>query len=282
MSEPQLYVDCSCHVAECPRWSNRERCLYWADIPEGRCYRHWDGTPIGDYESCCPGVGKIGALVICGDGTLQLFAASCRIWKWSFGTKPILAAELQGYETRRFNDVWTDGENCFCGVARDASHPGEFWLWRNGEFACIESALEGMPNGIGVSPDGSKLYLVVSEEKRIYQYDYNRSAGSLRNRCVLCSDFVGDGIPDGMTVDPRDGSLYVAIWGGGRLEKRAPTGECIASVRFPMPLVTSVEIAGSRLFVTTGNKADDFDAAYRDFKAGAVFVASFESGKSNM
>lgn len=272
MNKPKLYVDCSCHVAEGPRWNDGERCLYWVDIPEGRCYRHRDGSSVSDYETFCPDVGKIGALAIYADGGLQLFAASCRIWTWSFGARPVLAAELQGYETRRFNDVWMDGENCFCGVAKDALHPGEFWLWRRGRFSRIESALGGMPNGIGVSPDGSKLYLVVSEERLIYQYDYDRSTGDLSNRQILCSDFVGLGIPDGMTVDPHDGSLYVAIWGGGRVEKRSSSGQYLEAVQFPMPLVTSVEIVGARLFVTTGNKAVDFDKEHLDSGAGAIFV----------
>ena len=36
MAEPQLLLNYTGHLPECPTWSAEEKALYWADIPEGR------------------------------------------------------------------------------------------------------------------------------------------------------------------------------------------------------------------------------------------------------
>ena len=35
MAEPQLLLNYTGHLPECPTWSAEERALYWADILEG-------------------------------------------------------------------------------------------------------------------------------------------------------------------------------------------------------------------------------------------------------
>ena len=136
-----------------------------------------------------------------------------------------------------------------------------------------------MPNGMGVSPDGKTFYFVVSDEKRIYVYDYDRVSGTLSNRRVLADDFAEPGIPDGMCVDPEDGSLYVAMWDGSRLEHRAADGALLETYPFPMRKVTSAEVVGDRVLVTTGNKHEDPDAYFRQTAAGSVF--EIRKGKEN-
>jgi sugar lactone lactonase YvrE len=36
MAEPQLLLNYTGHLPECPTWSAEEQALYWADILEGR------------------------------------------------------------------------------------------------------------------------------------------------------------------------------------------------------------------------------------------------------
>ena len=129
-----------------------------------------------------------------------------------------------------------------------------------------------MPNGMGVSPDGRTLYFIVTDEKRIYAYDYERASGRLSNRRVLTEDFAGPGFPDGMCIDPADGTLWVAMWDGGRLEHRSVDGKLVETVTFPMKKVTSAEVVGKRVFVTTGNKEPDAAAYFKETKAGSVFM----------
>ena len=274
---PVVYAESPCIVAEGPRWNAADQTLYWVDVTGGKYLRHRDGEPSGCFETVDPALGKIGALACIGPGKLLLFTAECQVWECEFGEKPVLRQTLAGHEGRRFNDVWVDAGNAFCGVAREPDRPGELWLLRDGVFTCIESATDGMPNGMGVSPDGRTFYFVVSDERKLYAYDYDRTSGRVSNRRVLVEDFAQPGVPDGMCVDPSDGTLWVAMWDGGRLEHRAADGRLLDTVAFPMKKVTSAEVVGDRVFVTTGNKEPDAAAYFRETKAGAVF--SLEKGR---
>ena len=266
-----VYAESPCIVAEGPRWNAEDKTLYWVDVTGGKYLRHRDGDPATVFETVDPGLGKIGALACTGPGRLLLFTAECRVWECAFGEKPVLKHELADHAGRRFNDVWIDAGNVFCGVAREPDKPGELWLLRDGRFTCIEKATKGMPNGMGVSPDGKTLYFVVTDEKRVWAYDYDRTTGTLSNKRVLCEDFAEPGLPDGMTVDPADGTLWIGMWDGGRLEHRGADGKFLGTVPFPMKKVTSVEVVGDRLFVTTGNKEPDAEAYFAATKAGSVF-----------
>ena len=262
-----------CVVAEGPRWCAADRALYWVDLTGGR-YLRWraDAAPEA-FDSVDPGLGKIGALQPLGGGRLRLFTARCEVWETDFGGVPVRREVLPGHADRRFNDVWVDGETAFCGVAHEPSRglKGELWRLRDGAFTCVEAATDGNPNGMGVSPDGRVFYFVVSDARRIDAYDYDRATGRLATRRVLCDDFAAPGVPDGMTVDPRDGTLWVAIWDGGRLEHRAADGRLIARIAFPMKKVTSVEVGAGRIFVTTANKEPDAAAYFAATGAGSVF-----------
>lgn len=268
---PILYAGSPCIVAESPRWCDGESALYWVDVTGGRYYRKQDGGAADEFETADPRLGKIGAIVPLGDRRVRLFAEGCRVFECAFGGRPELVSALPGHGARRFNDVLRDGESFFCGVAPEGEAPGELWrLAADGSYTCLEAEVKGMPNGMGVSPDGRTFYFTVSDERRIYAYDYDRAMGGLANRRVLISDFPGEGLPDGMCVDPVDGSLFVALWDGSRLEHRSAGGGFIESVNFPMKKVTSVEKVGSRLFVTTGNKEPDAEGYRRATGAGGV------------
>ena len=271
MLNPQIYAASPCVVAEGPRWNATDKTLYWVDVTGGMYLRHRDGDPADKFDRVDPGLGKIGALACLGPGKVRLFTSECQVWDCVFGEKPVLRYTLEGHAGRRFNDVWIDAGNAFCGVARESDRPGELWLLRDGTFTCIEKATKGMPNGMGVSPDGKTLYFVVTDEKRVWAYDYDRTTGTLSNKRVLCEDFAEPGLPDGMTVDPADGTLWIGMWDGGRLEHRGADGKLLGTVPFPMKKVTSVEVVGDRLFVTTGNKEPDAAAYFAATKAGSVF-----------
>lgn len=272
MSKLSVYAASPCVVAEGPRWNAADQSLYWVDVTGGKYLRHRDGDLAESFETVDPGLGKIGALACIGAGRLRLFTSECKVWECEFGKTPELKCALAGHEGRRFNDVWVDGDNAFCGVAREDYAPGELWRLRDGEFTCIEPATKGMPNGMGVSPDGKTFYFIVTDERKLYAYDYERATGKVSNRRVLADDFEDPGKPDGMCVDPSDGSLWVAMWDGGRLEHRSAEGRLIEKIAFPMKKVTSAEVVGKRVFVTTGNREPDAEAYFRETGAGSVFV----------
>ena len=270
----ELFAAARCLVAEGPRWCAAEKTLYWVDITAGRVLRKRDGTPPDACETFAPGLGKIGAFAFAAGGKLLLFTERCEIHESAFGGGLALKWTLPGHVETRFNDVFDAGDGVFfCGVAPVRPDVrGELWRFdaKEGTFTCVEPATAGMPNGMGLSPDGRTFYFVVSDERRLYAYDFDPATRTVARKRVLCDDFEGEGVPDGMCVDPQDGSLYVAMWGGHRLEHRAPDGRRLASVPFKAAKVTSAVADGESLYVTTANLPFDPEA-FENEGAGCVF-----------
>ena len=271
----ELFSDSACTVAEGPRWNRAERTLYWVDITEGAVLRQAESAPTDGYERFSPGLGKIGAVEFSQDGRLLLFTERCEVYISDFGGDSGLRRTLADHGNTRFNDVVDVGGGVFfCGVAPiRPSRRGELWRFdsRTGEFVCVESETDGMPNGMGLSPDRKTLYFVVSDEKALYAYDFDDATKTVSRRRAVCRDFAEPGVPDGMCVDSSDGSLYIAVWDGHRLEHRSPDGSLLDVVDFQMAKVTSACVVGGRIYVTTGNlpkSGSEYDAT----KAGGVFV----------
>lgn len=109
----------------------------------------------------------------------------------------------------------------------------------------------GVPNGMGFSPDGNTLYLVDTLARTLLAYPADLTAGTLAEP-VIVSDFMNiPGKPDGMRV-AGDGSLWVAMWGGGCVVQLAPDGALLQQLRLPAPNVSSLCFApGGKLYVTT-------------------------------
>lgn len=271
----RVFAASSCLVAEGPRWRAEEDRLYWVDLTGGTVFRKQPGIDPGEFETFAPNLGKIGSVAFAADGRLLLFAAQCKVYLAAFGGAVSSGWTLPGHTATRFNDVIDAGDGVFfCGVAPIRPDVrGELWRFdsKTGAFDCIESATAGMPNGMGISPDRRTLYFTVSDERRIYAYDFDDQTKDLSNRRVFIGDFADPGVPDGMCVDPADGSLLVAFWNGFRVERRAPDGRLLGTVGFQVPEVTSVETAGGDIYVTTGNYPWNGKLA-AETGAGGVFV----------
>lgn len=111
----------------------------------------------------------------------------------------------------------------------------------------------GVPNGMKLSADGHTLFVIDTLERTLLAYAAGTflSGGTL-GEPVIVSDFLGlPGKPDGMAL-ARDGSFWVAMWGGGCIVQLAGDGAFLRRIELPAPHVSSLCFAGvSRLLVTT-------------------------------
>lgn len=275
--EKKLFAAYSGLVSEGPHFNVEEQALYWVDVTGGKVLRKKLDAPVDAFEVYAPDLGKIGALAFAPEGRLFLFTDHCEIHEVVFGTSDVLKWTLPGHSDTRFNDVYDAGDGVyFCGVAPIRPDiRGELWRFdaKTGDFTCIESATAGMPNGMGVSPDGKTFYFIVSDEKRVYAYDFDSTAKTVSAKRVLCEDFKGLGVPDGMCVNPADGTLFIARWDGHCLEHRSVEGRLLEAIEFPIAKITSADISGSRLFVTTANLPFN-EKAFAETRAGGVFEMS--------
>lgn len=126
---------------------------------------------------------------------------------------------------------------------------GRLWrIDRDGTVHLLEDDM-GTTNGIEVSPDGSRLYVGESVQRRIWLYDLDEG-GALSNK-RLFAQFSDHGL-DGMRSD-RAGNLYVTRYGAGRIAVFAPDGRLLREINTKGQAPTNIafgSVDGRTAFVT--------------------------------
>jgi len=266
--EPARLVDCRCEIGENPLWHPMEKRVYWVDIPAGRIFRH---DPAGGQTETFDAGAAVGGFTIQEDGALLLFMARGAVRLWREGAMQTVIEDIPDERNNRFNDVIADpAGRVFCGTVTAPDHPGR--LYRLDLDGTITQLLDdiGTSNGLGFSPDRTKLYYTDSRAHEIYVFDYDADTGAIANRRVLVKVPEDGGSPDGLTVD-AEGTIWGARWGGSRLVRHAPDGSEMQRIAFPASRVSSVIFGGpdlTDLYVTTagGNDRGQFGPG-----AGALF-----------
>jgi len=251
--------DVTAVLGEGPYWVPEDSCLLWVDIPNGRLYR--TEIPSGATESMAvdavsaafPALG--GGILTAGGNRLTLHIPGAAAGEgWAART----VAEVPAREGIRFNDASVDpaGRVWVGSMHVDETEPlGE--LYRLDPGSVLTPVVKGVTvsNGLGWSPDGSRMYYADSPMRRIDVFDYDTATGEAFQRRVFADLSRADGVPDGLTVD-LDGCVWVAMWGGGALRRFTPDGEQDAVLPVPVSRPTSCAFGGADmadLYVTTAS-----------------------------
>ena len=174
------------------------------------------------------------------------------------------------------NDGACDPQGRFWGgTLADDHHAGGGALYRLDRTGRTEVVLEDLTisNGIGWSPDGRTMYLVDSGPRVVHAFTFDGDRGTISAGRVLVTVPEDIGAPDGMTVDAA-GDLWVAIYGGGRVNRYAPDGSLRQVYPIPAPEVTCCALGGPglhRLFVTTATEGWTDAQRRADPAAGRVY-----------
>ena len=132
----------------------------------------------------------------------------------------------------------------------------------------------GISNGLDWSPDGHLFYFVDSLTRGLSMFDFETSSGLLSNRRTLVEVDESFGQPDGLTVD-SEGCIWVAGWGGWKVQRYSADGEYLGSVEVPVAHVTSCTFGGEDLmdlYITTTTEGQTEQELALQPEAGAVFV----------
>ncbi|WP_076069151.1 SMP-30/gluconolactonase/LRE family protein [Sphingomonas montana] len=256
-------------LGEGPLWSASRQRLFWVDIMGQRL---WSLSLDDDRIESWAMPERIGWVVERGsDGRLLAGFKS-----------GIVALSLDPISTERLYEPERDRPDNRLNDAKVDS-AGRLWFGskddrdRNASGALYRLDPGGMPirvddgyrvtNGPAFSPDGRVLYHTDSGLGLVYRFAV-AADGQLGEREIFLRFEPGWGSPDGMTSD-REGCLWIAHWGGGRVTRFDPSGRPMRSIMLPTTNITSCAFAGKgmdRLFVTSSRIDADGEA-----HAGALF-----------
>lgn len=187
-------------------------------------------------------------------------------------TRPICSFEMER-PNYRSNDGKTDAEGRFWfgTMQRDGLGEKGYFYQFDGNLHIQQSNLK-VPNGLCWNDTGNILYFIDSFQYRILAFDCLH--GQLSGGRTVVADFSADYIPDGMTID-EEGMLWVAIWGGGCVNRYNPlTGALIGQVTVDAPQVSSCCFGGkelNRLLITTARTGMTEEALAEAPLSGSVF-----------
>ncbi|MFE5716360.1 SMP-30/gluconolactonase/LRE family protein [Streptomyces sp. NPDC056501] len=270
-------------LTEGPLWDDRRQELLWVDIPEGLVHRAalTDGEDGPDLAllATLRFDRPVGAVALCTSGAL-LAAAGTSVLRLAEDTPVAEAVALAAPVLpddglpRRMNDAAVDpAGRLLAGTMAYDESPGAGSLYRldgDGLVTLLDSVT--ISNGLGWSPDGSRLYYADSPTGRVDVFAYDPESGALSDRRPFA--VLDRGVPDGLTVDSA-GRVWVAVWGGGEVLAFEADGTRHARVELPASHVTSCAFAGPArdvLVITTATEGLAEDRRRAEPDAGRLFV----------
>ena len=242
-------------IGECPRWDEREQCLYWTDI-NGQAIRRYNPAS-GAVESFempepvgCFSLRENGGIVA---GTRTGFA--------------FIDVENGGFE--RLTNPLPDDPAYRMNDGR-ADHGGRFWagslrtpladqpvgkLYRLDPDLSVHEMRGGLigPNGMAFAPHGCTMYWSDSRQDKIWAADFDIDRGTISGERIFYENDLTEGRPDGAAVD-AEGYYWIAYVQGWRVMRIAPDGVVERVIGLPVQRPTMCAFGGvdlDTLFVTS-------------------------------
>jgi sugar lactone lactonase YvrE len=184
------------------------------------------------------------------------------VWLWDIkGPLQPVASEVDGSRLQ-LNDCCADSQGQLITSSFFYNPGGEYELGRlvridnKGRAVTLDDGFH-LGNGIGLSPDEKTLYFTDTVARKIFAYDYDKTAGAARRR-VFAEVPSTEGIPDGLAVD-AEGHVWSAQWYGGCVVRYDPDGHVERRIAVPAKQTSSVAFGGPDLtdiFITSAGQSE--------------------------
>ncbi|NWG45963.1 MAG: SMP-30/gluconolactonase/LRE family protein [Alphaproteobacteria bacterium] len=172
------------------------------------------------------------------------------------GKAEVLYTECDGVRLRGPNDLVFDDHGGFYFTDLGKSRPHEIDIGRlyyaRADGSAIRLCAEGLttPNGTGLSPDGSTVYVAETQTGRLWKFPV-LSPGVLQLQHGWAPGTLVAGLPgyqllDSMAVE-AGGNICVATLANGGITVFAPGGAVVEHVPFPDLLTTNIAFGGPGL-----------------------------------
>jgi sugar lactone lactonase YvrE len=262
-------VAAGAELGEGPVWDAARGELIWVDVDRGLVHVRAPGEADAVLDVGLP----VGCAVPRAGGGLALALQDGFALLAPGGGEVELVAPV---ERRRLDTRMNDG-------ACDSR--GRFWagtmslrgdtrtaaLYRLAAGLEVRRVLPGISvsNGIGWSPDDSTMYHVDTPRRRIDVYAFDAVPGTIAGRRATIPVDPEQGLPDGLAVD-AEGGIWLALWGGGAVNRYSAEGRLEERLELPVSRVTSCCFGDpdlGTLYVTTASRGAEHEPL-----AGALFA----------
>jgi sugar lactone lactonase YvrE len=244
-------------LGEGPVWDAARGRLLWVDIVGGAVFA---GTLDGGrlrirqrWDFDC----LVGAVTVAADGSLLVAAQERLILVRPDGIRVDGPRVVPAGEGRRLNDGKTDPAGRFLVGTMPLTGRSEretlVRLESDGRLTTLDTDLT-LSNGLAWSTDGTRMFHADTWRRTVSVRDYTPSTGEVGPRREHLR--LDHGWPDGIAMDVED-HLWVAVWGGGEVQRYDPAGALVARVAVPAPHTSSVAFAGERLDTLVITSATD-------------------------
>lgn len=273
MKNVEVALKTRANLGECPRWDDQENYLYWIDINAFQLHRFDPRTGKDEYLQFDEEIGCF-SLRQKGGFLLAMRTGFYTIDGWNTERSFIADPEV-GMEKNRFNDGRADAAGrMFAGSVyppKDYRGASIYSLTPGGEVRKWVSELL-TANGIAFSPNSRKFYYADTPSHAIQQCDYDIETGVVSNCRVFHQFPLGNGRPDGASVD-SEGCYWTALYEGGRVVRLSPAGEILEEIPVPARCPTMVAFGGEdlrTLYITSvGARPEEELQQYPD--SGSLF-----------
>lgn len=283
VASASLRIDSRCELGEGILWCDRQQVAWWTDISASRLWRH---RPEEGQTRSWQLPDRAGSLALCESGRLLLGLAG--------GLHVLDVDDLDEAEapqpekwidvpraasTVRVNDGRADrsGNFVFGTMNQDpqAQRLGRFYQYSQ-RHGLRRLALEpvAIANSVCFNLDGDRLYYCDSLQQRIMSCTYDAQTASVGEPEVFARTDA-PAVPDGAAID-RDGRLWSAQWGAGRVVCHGETGRIEAIIDVSTDQPTCLAFAGpllDQILITTAREGLDEARLSRQPGAGGVHLA---------
>jgi sugar lactone lactonase YvrE len=259
-------------LAEGPIWHRGERAIYFVDVKKHQIHRcNETGTERKSWNA----PQQLGFIVPAIDGN---FICGLQDGLYYFSTTTAQFTRCNDVERdiegNRLNDGYVDSTGVLWFGSMDESETrpsGALYSMDKSGVVTSHDHNYVITNGPVKSPDGCILYHTDTVNKSIFAFDVGLGNHLTNKRLFVKMN--DQGHPDGMAVD-ADGFVWVAIFGGWRIDRFSPDGRRVATVAFPCANITKLAFGGADLrtvFVTTARKGLSAEELTGQPLAGGLF-----------